>query len=57
MTGDRNRTWSLKLPSTTFEEVLGHFSPVSKELSDEGRALGEIDVLFATDCISEGQNL
>ncbi len=57
VTGDRNRTWSLKLPRTTFEEVLGHFSPVSKELSDEDRALGEIDVLFATDCISEGQNL
>ena len=37
--------------------MLGHFSPVSKELSDEDRALGEIDVLFATDCISEGQNL
>ena len=57
VTGDRNRTWSLKLPRTTFEEVLGHFSPVSKELSDEDHALGEIDVLFATDCISEGQNL
>ena len=57
LTGDRNRTWSLKLPRTTFEEVLGHFSPVSKELSDDDRNLGEIDILFATDCISEGQNL
>ena len=57
VTGDRNRTWSLKLPRTTFEELLGHFSPVSKELSVEDRALGEVDVLFATDCISEGQNL
>lgn len=57
LTGDRNRTWSLKLPRTTFEEILGHFSPVSKELSDDDRALGEVDVLFATNCISEGQNL
>lgn len=57
VTGDRNRTYSLKLPRTTFEEVLGHFSPVSKELSEEDRKLGEIDILFATDCISEGQNL
>ncbi len=57
LTGDRNRTWSLKLPRTSFGEILGHFSPVSKELPDEDRALGEVDVLFATDCISEGQNL
>lgn len=57
VTGDRNRTYSLKLPRTTFEAVLGHFSPLSKELSASDRALGEVDVLFATDCISEGQNL
>jgi superfamily II DNA or RNA helicase len=57
VTGDRNRTYSLRLPRTTFEEVLCHFSPVSKELDERDRALGEVDVLFATDCISEGQNL
>jgi superfamily II DNA or RNA helicase len=57
VTGDRNRAYSLKLSRTTFEEVLCHFSPVSKELAEEDRALGEVDVLFATDCISEGQNL
>lgn len=41
-----------------FQEVLTLFSPLSKEkdklLPDE---TGEIDVLIATDCISEGQNL
>ena len=42
---------------TTFDAVLAHFSPLSKELSERGRAEGEIDILFATDCISEGQNL
>ncbi len=41
-----------------FQEILTLFSPVSKSkhliLPD---IKGEIDVLFATDCISEGQNL
>src|SRR5690625_1531456 len=41
-----------------FQEILTLFSPISKEkdkiLPDE---TGEIDVLIATDCISEGQNL
>ena len=55
--GSRCRTYSLKLSRTTFENVLGYFSPVSKELSESERAKGEIDVVFATDCISEGQNL
>ena len=55
--GQRNRTYSLKLKRTTFENVLARFSPVSKELSDAEWAKGEIDVVFATDCISEGQNL
>ncbi len=41
-----------------FEEILTLFSPLSKERAvlypDESR---EIDILIATDCISEGQNL
>lgn len=57
VTGDGSRIHSLKLRQTTFERVLGHFSPKSKELSESERALGEIDIVFATDCISEGQNL
>ena len=57
VSGDRNRTHSLRLRRTTFEAILSHFSPVSKELPEASRAEGEIDVVFATDCISEGQNL
>lgn len=57
VTGDGSRIHSLKLRQTTFERVLGHFSPKSKELSESERARGEIDIVFATDCISEGQNL
>lgn len=58
VTGDVARTHSLKVKRTTVQDTaLAHFSPVSKELSDARRRLGEIDILFATDCISEGQNL
>lgn len=55
--GSSNRTYSLKLPRITFENILARFSPASKELPGSQRDLGEIDVVFATDCISEGQNL
>ncbi len=44
---------------TDFSHILYNFSPVSKHRS-RIRALpqeGEIDLLIATDCISEGQNL
>jgi hypothetical protein len=37
--------------------VLSAFSPRSKERPAELAAEGEIDILIATDCISEGQNL
>ncbi len=37
-----------------FNAILSHFSPKSKRLED---TQNEIDVLIATDCISEGQNL
>ena len=57
VTGNGAKTHSLKLRKTTFENVLAHFSPVSKELSERSRQEGEIDILFATDCVSEGQNL
>ena len=44
--------------SSNFDSLLASFSPVSKERSKihEG-ATNEIDLLIATDCISEGQNL
>ena len=37
--------------------ILTSFSPRSKERPEDLAAEGEIDLLFATDCISEGQNL
>lgn len=37
--------------------ILSAFSPRSKERPEEMAAEGEIDLLIATDCISEGQNL
>jgi len=44
---------------TQFNNLLIHFSPISKERSlrpDQVKEV-EIDILIATDCISEGQNL
>lgn len=55
--GTSNKTHSLKLRRTSFESILGHFSPKSKELPETELSRGEIDIVFATDCISEGQNL
>ena len=37
--------------------ILSAFSPRSKERPEEFAAEGELDLLIATDCISEGQNL
>jgi hypothetical protein len=51
--GDRNDS-TLKIGSD-FHNILSHFSPRSKGFkSVDGR---EINILIATDCISEGQNL
>lgn len=38
-----------------YEDILTNFSPISKERNSETDE--EIDILIATDCISEGQNL
>lgn len=43
--------------NTQFNNLLIHFSPISKERSSKYKGEKEIDVLVATDCISEGQNL
>ncbi len=37
-----------------FHEILSNFAPVAR---NRGAGTGEIDLLIATDCISEGQNL
>ncbi|MCD4751967.1 MAG: DEAD/DEAH box helicase family protein [Anaerolineaceae bacterium] len=59
VTGRGSNTTTLKtLPVKDFNSILTNFSPISKyrdklfpEITDE------IDLLIATDCISEGQNL
>ena len=48
---------TVKLEASDFQEVLSRFSPVSKERPDFDTPDGHIDILFGTDCISEGQNL
>jgi len=57
ITGDSNRA-SVRLPKNDLDTILTCFSPRSKDkalvLPDE---TAEIDILIATDCISEGQNL
>ena len=56
VTGASNST-TLPIKSD-FNEILTHFSPISKKRDAAGETeLPEIDLLIATDCISEGQNL
>ncbi len=58
VTGTRNPTTTLKGLHADFNEILTCFSPLSKNrdvLFDKNP--GDIDILIATDCISEGQNL
>lgn len=46
------------LGKDNFESILTNFSPISKERAKTSLTLSEeIDLLIATDCISEGQNL
>lgn len=54
VTGGSGTKTNLKSVSNAFESILVHFSPKSNHL-DPNRI--QIDVLIATDCISEGQNL
>lgn len=55
--GDSNKT-NLKSSRNDLSSILTNFSPISKKrdiiFPD---AVDEIDILFCTDCISEGQNL
>ena len=59
ITGDVEARSTLKLrEKLDFNKVLTLFSPISKEKAAIYPNIAEeIDVLFATDCISEGQNL
>ncbi|WP_346296414.1 SNF2-related protein [Rhodopseudomonas sp. P1] len=52
----RNKT-TLPEKRTDLTSILTAFSPRSKERPEELASEGDIDLLIATDCISEGQNL
>ncbi len=58
ITGSGTNKTTLPGQSNNFDNLLASFSPISKERHkiDED-ATDEIDLLIATDCISEGQNL
>lgn len=53
ITGSAKVETNLKGVSNSFESILTYFSPKSNHFETDK----EIDLLFATDCISEGQNL
>ena len=54
VTGSNEPKTNLPIKKKDFAGILINFSPISKERNSEGE---EIDILIATDCISEGQNL
>lgn len=58
VTGSGNNKTNMPRSRTDLSSILTHFSPKSKKrkeiFPDE---VNEIDVMFCTDCISEGQNL
>jgi len=54
ITGADDNKCTLKI-DTSFNNLLINFSPISKERRNKEAT--EIDILIATDCISEGQNL
>ena len=57
VTGGGHNQTTLPHLRKQFASILTAFSPRSKERPEEFAAEGEIDLLIATDCISEGQNL
>ncbi|WP_372837461.1 helicase-related protein [Phaeovulum sp.] len=58
ITGSGTNKTTLPGQSTHFDSLLAAFSPVSKERNKiDPSAIDQIDLLIATDCISEGQNL
>jgi SNF2 family DNA or RNA helicase len=53
-----NKSTLKRVRVTDINDVLMNFSPKSKERAKiDPKKTDEIDILFATDCISEGQNL
>ena len=56
ITGSGTNECTLKIDKQ-FNNLLINFSPRSKKRSEKHKNNPEIDILIATDCISEGQNL
>ncbi|MFR9543441.1 MAG: helicase-related protein [Rikenellaceae bacterium] len=54
VTGSQDPKTNIPIKRKDFTGILINFSPRSKERAGDG---SEIDILIATDCISEGQNL
>lgn len=57
VTGSGNNQCTLPGIPKDLASILTAFSPRSKERPAEFAGDGDIDIIFATDCISEGQNL
>lgn len=58
VTGTENPKTTLNMKKVDFSNILMNFSPISKEREKIMPEMSEeIDILIATDCISEGQNL
>lgn len=58
VTGSGQNQSTLKLNDRDLNSILTSFSPISKERDKiDSSLVDEIDLLIATDCISEGQNL
>ena len=58
VTGSENPKTTIKMSKVDLNKVIINFSPISKEREKVmPEAKEEIDILIATDCISEGQNL
>lgn len=57
VTGSDNPKTTFKMKKIDLNSVLVNFSPISKERGKLQTVEDEIDILIATDCISEGQNL
>jgi len=58
ITGSGNNRSTLYPKERDLNILLTHFSPISKDRGKiDEQATKEIDILIATDCISEGQNL
>ena len=57
VTGSDNPKTTFKMKKVDLNSVLMNFSPISKERGKLQNVDDEIDILIATDCISEGQNL